>query len=603
MMRNKGVSLLIPVLFLAMLVLVATALGENADAFSSLHFRADAQDLTLSPWYSEEEDRYYLFLPSFVSPSQLTVTHPWYTRIDPGSADTGDLPLDQDIRFQVSFLWGQPRTYILRLLPCSAEQTICIDAQEGLLSYLNADKEHAQNAFVTFWDGSGQREYAGKTTMSGRGNSTWAHWEKKPYNLNFSQNVTVGPFHQADQLCLLAEYVDFSKLRNALAYHMAEVLDFPYPSPYVYADLFVNGEYQGLYGVATKSEYKKHLEEDGIQAVFELTSVEKENSFYTDGGKRVRIYCGDQSLIQYHTEGMEQALESRDPEALAQHIDLTSWAEKYAMDELLYNYDLTIASEYFYLDGSDRIRCMLPWDYEWTLYPRLSTNQISTEYALCGYYYLTPWSGSGNESEPLDDDDFQVYEGAYTDYKLAGWYGSLLQIEPFREAVLQTYENTYTDAFFGELSDFLEDCKREIRDSRHSDLVRWSGAYLRSHKGIPDETPYFDNPQTLVEDLTGRLDYLKTLFSHWEDYCLVSFWADIGDGVSPFKLQLLIPKGDFTVYHDLIASSVYAPDGYALEGVYAQDGTPLENILTVTEDTPLFLRLRPISPEAEVNHG
>lgn len=33
MMRNKGPSLLIPVLFLAMLVLVGSALGQNADSF------------------------------------------------------------------------------------------------------------------------------------------------------------------------------------------------------------------------------------------------------------------------------------------------------------------------------------------------------------------------------------------------------------------------------------------------------------------------------------------------------------------------------------------------------------------------------------------
>lgn len=596
MMRNKGPSLLIPVLFLAMLVLVGSALGQNADSFFSLRFRADAQDLTLTPWYSEEEDCYYLFLPSFVSPSQLTVTHPWYTRMDSGSADTGDLPLDQDIPFQISFLWERPRTYTLRLLPCSAEQTICIDAQDGLLSYLGADKQHAQNAFVTFWDGSGQREYAGKTTMSGRGNSTWEHWEKKPYNLNFSQSVTVGPFDQADQLCLLAEYVDSSKLRNALAYHMAQELDFPYSSPYVYADLFVNGEYLGLYGVATKSEYKKHLEEDGIQAVFELTFLEKENTFHTDGGKGLRIYCGDQSLIQYHAEGMEQALENRDPEALAQHIDLESWAEKYALDELLYNYDLSKASEYYYLDDGDRIRCMLPWDYEWTLYPRLSSNQMSTEYALCGYYYFSNWSGSLKESEPMGDVVFPVSDGAYAEYKVASWYGSLLQIEPFREAVLQTYENVYTDAFFDEITGYLEACRQEIRDSRRSDLVRWSGAYLRSHGAVPWESAYFARPQALAEDLTGRLDYLKALFSNWEDYCLVNFWADISGDISPFKLQLLIPKGDFTVYHELIANSVYAPDGYTMEGVYAQDGTPLESILTVTEDTPLFIRLCPISP-------
>lgn len=596
MMRNKGYSLLILILFLSMVILIFCAFSAQEDAFSQLQFRAEDPDLILSPWYDETEDRYTLFLPAFLSPSQLTVSHPWYLRWEANWEEP--FPLEQDITVRVSFLWSSEHTYTLCLLPCSAEQTICIDAQEGLLDYLHADKEHAQNVYVTFWDRAGQQEYAGRTTMSGRGNSTWSNWEKKPYNLNFSQPVTVGPFDQADQLCLLAEYVDSSKLRNALAYHMAQELDFPYPSPYVYADLFVNGEYLGLYGVATKSEYKKHLEEDGIQAVFELGFLDKENTFFTDGGKRLRIYYGDQSLIQYHAEGMEQALESQDPEALAHHIDLESWAKKYALDELLYNYDMNKASEYFYLDTDGLIRCMLPWDFEWTLYPRLSSNQMSTEYALCGYYYFSNWSGSLKESEPMGDVVLPVSKGAYGEFKFASWYGSLLQIEPFREAVLQTYESAYTDTFFEEITGYLEACRQEILDSRHSDLVRWNGAYLRSHKEVPDESAYFEHPQTLVQDLTGRLDYLKALFSNWEDYCLVSFWGDISGDVSSFKLQLLIPKGDFTVCHELIANSIYAPDGYTIEGVYAEDGTPLENILTVTEETPLFIRLQPTSPES-----
>ena len=149
---------------------------------------------------------------------------------------------------------------------------------------------------------------------------------------------------------------------------------------------------------------------------------------------------------------------------------------------------------------------------------------------------------------------------------------------------------------FEEIGSYLQACQQEIQDSRRSDLVRWSGAYLRSHKAVPNKSAYFDHPQVLVQDLTDRLDFLKTLFANWEDYCLVTFWADVNGEISPFKLQLIIPKGDFTAYHDTIASSIHAPDGYRAAGVYAEDGTPLERILTVTEDTPLFIRFCPISP-------
>lgn len=568
MIRNKGISLLIPILFLAMLALILSVPQE--EAFSQIRFQAESSELSLTPWYHEGEDRYYLFLPSFLSQDDLSPAHPWYIRYEASwKGEEKSMPLDQDITVKASFLFGRHRTYTLRLLHCSAERTICIDAKEGTLEYLHADQGREKNVYITFWNQSGLREYEGKTAMSGRGNSTW-EWDKKPYNLEFPNPIAVGPFVEIQKLCLLAEFYDLTMMRNAAAYRTAQMLDFPYASPYIYADLFVNGEYLGLYGITTKQEYTKHIAEDGIQAVFELSTSGKGQEFYTDTGKPIRVRYGSEDLIRYKVEAMESALEAQDPDALRQHIDLSSWAKKYAMDELFYNYDLSLTSEYFYLDPEGLIRCMLPWDYEWILYPRMYPHTMETEYALCGYY------------------------------NLPSWYSALLELEPFREAVREAYDSTYTDDFFGELREYLKSCEEEIRDSWLNDQLRWWDAYQAVHKLSPGSISLSQQSDSLLSGLSLRLAFLKNLFHHWEDYCLITFWSDLDGEITPFKLQLIAPKGDFTPYHEPIQKSVYAPAGCQMLGVYTEDGVPLEEITVITEDTPLYVRS--ISSQEEVNH-
>lgn len=563
MMRNKGISLLIPILFLAMIALLLSVPQESA--FAQLRFRADAQELT--PWYQEEEDRYYLFLPSFLSQQPLSVSHPWYIRYEWEGADAGtDMPMDQDITVKAAFLFNRQKTYTLHLLPCSAKQTICIDAQEGMLSYLHADQEHVQNGFVTFWDENGRKEYAGKAAISGRGNSTWEN-EKKPYDLRFSEPIRLGLFEDIQKLCLFAEHFDTSKMRNAAAYRAGQILELPYASAYAYADLFLNGQYMGLYGMTTKEEYTKHIEEDSIQAVFELSVTGKGQVFTTDAGKGIRVYYGDPDLVCYKVEAMEAALAAQDPQALLEHIDLASWAEKYAMDELFYNYDLSLTSEYFYLDREGKIRCMLPWDYDWTLHARLYPYSMATEYALCAYY------------------------------NLPNWYSQLLELEVFREAVCKIYDSVYTEDFFREINRYLAECEQELGDSWYSDLVRWKDSQLGSQRSGAQLS---DQPPKITQALPARLEFLKTLFHNWEEHCLITFWSDQDGEIQPFKLQLILPKGDFTPYQESVRKSVYPPAGCQMLGVYTEDGVPLEEITVITEDTPLYVRS--ISSQEEVNH-
>ncbi len=576
-MRKKDISLLILILFLVMLFLVVCSLTfQDANAIP-VSFQSREQALVLNPWYDAESDRYYLYLPGFLSQEDLTISHPWYTQATIRAGETehnslASIPLGQDAILTVSSFWLEKREYTLQLLQCSSAQTICIEAQDGILDYLHASQEHTQEVFVTLLDKDGHIEYRGTSILSGRGNSTW-DWEKKPYDLKFPEAVTVGPFQDISKLCLLAEYYDMTKLRNALAYHTAQELDFPYASPYAYADLFLNGEYLGLYGLATKQEYQKHIASDGIQAVFELSITEKGQKFYTDGHKGIRIHYGELEHIQYALEGMEQALENRDFDQLRQYIDVKSWAEKFAMEEFFYNYDSSKTSQYFYLNQDGLIRCMLPWDYEWILYPRLYPSDMAQEYALCAYW------NQGN------------------------WYQSLLELAPFREAVADALRETYTPEFLDGLEQYMADCTAEIQGSWYCDQRRWSSAYLESHQYTMagQHMPMFGSD--FRARLSGRIAFLTELFHNWQDYCRISFWSEQDGVVSEAKVQIILPRGcDLTSQYARIFNSIHTPAGYICEGLFASDGRPLEAISTLTDNLDLTIRYSPISTETEMYH-
>ena len=100
-------------------------------------------------------------------------------------------------------------------------------------------------------DARGEPMLSSSATMYGRGNGSWDSPSKKPYNLEFPQEISVGSFTDVTKLCLLAEFSDESRLRNSLAYYAGKELGVDYASAYQYTNLYVNGEYLGLYGIVT----------------------------------------------------------------------------------------------------------------------------------------------------------------------------------------------------------------------------------------------------------------------------------------------------------------------------------------------------------------
>ena len=120
-----------------------------------------------------------------------------------------------------------------------------------------AQKEETYDlAVITIIDASGSiKERHELTTIRGRGNSTW--WsQKRAFRLKFPSKTKLlakadgtNEYANAKSWTLIANAIDKSLIRNALATEIGKYVGMPYNAAYKFVDLVINGEYWGSYHI------------------------------------------------------------------------------------------------------------------------------------------------------------------------------------------------------------------------------------------------------------------------------------------------------------------------------------------------------------------
>lgn len=102
-------------------------------------------------------------------------------------------------------------------------------------------------------EGAGYCASASDLTLSvkGRGNSSWT-LPKKPMRLKFASKISLLGLPKAKSFVLLADYVDPTLMRNAVAHWIAREVGADSPCHTAPCHVWVNGHYAGAYLLATK---------------------------------------------------------------------------------------------------------------------------------------------------------------------------------------------------------------------------------------------------------------------------------------------------------------------------------------------------------------
>lgn len=281
-----------------------------------------------------------------------------------------------------------------------------------------------------------------------RGNSTFL-MPKKPYQIKFDSKTDMFGMGKAKKWVLLANYVDGSFVRNKIIFDLCENIGMPYTIKSVFVNLYINGDYKGLYQLCEKVEIgdsRVPLEDDfGVIAEMDAaTRLEGENFyFYSSVTGKPFVYkeyntdfeeapAEDVAAVRTFFEERINTLEEelyntdRNWELVESLIDIDSVIKFYFINEFCMNADACFASTYFYIDGKDDILHMGPaWDYD----------------RCFGYYDYNGGYVQGT------DEDFMKNITYCTDNQRVEWYKMFFRYPEFVERANEMYDELIRDEF------------------------------------------------------------------------------------------------------------------------------------------------------------
>ncbi len=259
--------------------------------------------------------------------------------------------------------------------------------------------------------------------IRGRGNSTWK-WAKKPYRIKLDEAAQILNLDRDKDWVLLSNYCDKSLLRNTVAFEMSRSLDGMDWNPTQYpVDLFINGEYCGVYAIGEKLEISKervNIEKDSTDAdtgfLIEVGGSEKGEVLGKDFFHTKRelanfisykepdpdtITDEQRAFIKDYMDKAEDAIVSG--KGYEEYIDVKSFCDWIIIHELTYNADCSFRrSCYINKDKGGKLKMGPVWDFDLAFGNCDADNQYYNDWVTVGYnggYVSTNWCNYLMENE------------------------------------------------------------------------------------------------------------------------------------------------------------------------------------------------------------
>jgi hypothetical protein len=230
--------------------------------------------------------------------------------------------------------------------------------------------------------------------IRGRGNSTWGN-PKKPYQMKLDSKEEFLDMPKQKKWIFLAEYSDKSLLRNTLAFELGYLSTLDWTPKSEFAEVYINGEYNGTYNVSEKVEEKSArvdigdegflLEKDtNVQdrvdpddVYFNTSAYQNENIIVIKEPGIDRIDANDFAFeqdsrfiyIRNHINAFETALfgnDFADPViGYPSYIDVDSFIDWFLINEISKNVDSRqFSSIYFTHIPGEKIKMGPLWDFD-----------------------------------------------------------------------------------------------------------------------------------------------------------------------------------------------------------------------------------------------
>ena len=511
MKHSKFSVFLLTVIFsLIVTCLVFQELRWDGEVSLSVTIESDGHTEELFSYYDDENNIIYLFLPSYadLSESFLYTHHPRsHTLTMDGVEISRGMSLENiqlDHLYELSCQNGsQISTCSLTFLQSGNVPTMYITTASGTMDYIHEAKGNEEAGTITVYNADGTLDHSGLLDqIKGRGNSTWGNY-KNPYNFKLSQEADLLGMGQGQVWVLLAEFNDGTYFKNKTVYDFAKTVGMAYSPDCDWVDLYLNGEYYGLYLLCEHIDIHPNRLDISKENSF-LISIEGENRLKSQDiphiplAHSLALRLRDTDMEPEEIEAIwfsaqnailaENGIDPITQKTWQELIDVDSWAMRYLIDEVFANQDGGFISQYFYYDGNDpsgKIYAGPVWDMD------LSMGQSGTVWQTRSPRSIL--AGRPHLNTELDQPLFY----------------SLLQKEEFHNRVVELYETVFLPA----LSELLDEGLDAYISKIKPPLLLWYGDWYYTY--------YTDHLEHTRQYMTDRIAFLNDLWLEGGEYCFV----------------------------------------------------------------------------------
>ncbi|WKK65115.1 CotH kinase family protein [Lutimonas zeaxanthinifaciens] len=253
--------------------------------------------------------------------------------------------------------------------------------------YIETDNNQEINSKEDYFEGTisidGGRYFSDFSSASmkirGRGNSTWMH-PKKPFQMKFPEKTEMLGMPEDKKWVFLAEFSDKTLIRNTIAFEMGYLSDLDYTPESVFAEVVINGVYNGTYNIAQKVEESDHrvvLGDTGyLLEIDQLERLDPDDVYFRTDRFLINI---KEPETEYNSDTYNYARDLinefedvlmgpgfADPESgYVKYIDMDSFIDWYLISEIVKNQDSrSFSSIFLNVIPGEKIKMGPLWDFD-----------------------------------------------------------------------------------------------------------------------------------------------------------------------------------------------------------------------------------------------
>lgn len=374
-----------------------------------------------------------------------------------------------------------------------------------------------------------------------RGNST-QEFPKKPFAIKLASKAKVLGMPKHKRWVLLANWMDRTMLRNAVAFEVAHQTENAFAdgigwNPHGYnVEVIMDGRHVGNYYLC--EQIKIDGDRVNIQDCYEDVLKENPNPTVADCGYLLEFDDNYDEVNKFHTgrglpcmfkdivsdelfdavkariEGIEANLEAGNYDAAYNDLDIHSVIDYFFIQELAFNDEYKHPkSVYMYIDGLGKLTAGPVWDFDWQTFVNYDNVEAMINKYGCDTYRCRKgdeWLYGASKLAEKPTWPWQDYD--YENDKPYMWYPLLFKDANFRQAVQERWTIIYPALLTVESK--IEELADQNRLSDTFNSVMWPQIQVKSSGTTAfngDEEMTFDEAvASMKQAYRERLNWMNT---------------------------------------------------------------------------------------------